>query len=194
MPMTIPASPVTARSIASWREARPIEPVSSATPVASAAPPSIPPWARSPSIAVIERWCCWASTSVGASSAAWPPESTTCSIARSATSVLPDPTSPCSSRFIGWSRASSVASTSPISRWPAVSSKGRRSSNAASSPDGRPALERAPCARCAARRRASTSCSTSASSKRNRFCAAPTWLHSSGAWIQRSACITSSRP
>ena len=40
------------------------------------APPSMPPSARSPSIAVIERWCCWASTSVGASSAAWPPEST----------------------------------------------------------------------------------------------------------------------
>ena len=40
---------------------------------------------------MIERWCCWASTSVGASSAACPPESTTWSIARSATSVLPGP-------------------------------------------------------------------------------------------------------
>ena len=54
----------------------------------------------------------------------------------------------------------------------------------------RPGLPCAPCARCAARRRASTSWSTSASSKRKRFCAAPSWLHSSGPWIQRSACMT----
>ena len=42
-------------------------------------------------MAEIDRWCCWASTSVGASSTACPPESTTRSIARSATSVLPEP-------------------------------------------------------------------------------------------------------
>jgi hypothetical protein len=42
---------------------------------------------------------------VGASRAACPPASTTCSMARSATMVLPEPTSPCSSRFIGESRA-----------------------------------------------------------------------------------------
>ena len=42
-----------------------------------------------------------ASTSVGASSADCPPESATASIARSATSVLPEPTSPCTSRCIG---------------------------------------------------------------------------------------------
>ena len=137
--MTIPASPVTIRSIASCRAALPIEPVRSTTLVASAAPPSIPPCARSPSIAEIERWCCWASTSVGARSAACPPLSTTWSIARSATRVLPEPTSPWSSRFIGWSRASSSATRSPISRWPAVSSKGRRASKAARIPSGRPA-------------------------------------------------------
>ena len=56
----------------------------------------------------IERWCCWASTSVGASSAACPPESTTWSIARRATTVLPEPTSPWSSRCIGWPWPSSV--------------------------------------------------------------------------------------
>ena len=77
-----------------------------------------PPSARSPSIAEIERWCCAASTSVGASSAAWPPASMTASIARSATTVLPEPTSPCSSRCIGRSGASSSASCSPTAPLP----------------------------------------------------------------------------
>ena len=45
--------------------------------------------------------CCSASVSVGAISAAWPPCSTARSIAYSATTVLPDPTSPISSRCIG---------------------------------------------------------------------------------------------
>ena len=52
----------------------------------------------------------------GASSAAWPPASTTRSIARSATRVLPEPTSPWSSRFIGWSRASSLGDAARRSR------------------------------------------------------------------------------
>ena len=56
VPTTMPASPVTMRDIASARAAFGIEPVSSATVVPSAAPsPSMPPAARSPSIAVIER-------------------------------------------------------------------------------------------------------------------------------------------
>ena len=91
------------------------DPVSSATRVPRSVPPSRPRSASGPSIAVIERWCCWASTSVGASSAAWPPESTTVSIARSATTVLPEPTSPCSSRCIGWVRARSAAIVRPTS-------------------------------------------------------------------------------
>ena len=45
--------------------------------------------------------CCSASVSVGAISAAWPPDSTARSIAYSATTVLPEPTSPISSRCIG---------------------------------------------------------------------------------------------
>ena len=56
-----------------------------------------------PSIRAIDRTCCPASTSVGAMRADWPPLSATCSMARSATSVLPEPTSPCTSRFIGQS-------------------------------------------------------------------------------------------
>ena len=55
VPMTMPASPVTIRDIDSARAALGIDPVSSATVVPSAAPPSMPPAARSPSIAVIER-------------------------------------------------------------------------------------------------------------------------------------------
>ncbi len=89
------------------------EPVSSATRVAVSAPPSIPPSARSPSRFRSVRACCAASTSVGASSAAWPPASTTCSIARTDTTVLPEPTSPCSSRCIGLCAASSVAISAP---------------------------------------------------------------------------------
>ena len=53
------------------------------------------------------RWCCSASVSVGAISAAWAPFSTARSIACSATTVLPAPTSPISSRCIGRSRARS---------------------------------------------------------------------------------------
>ncbi len=137
VPMTMPASPDAAasndrlRALAAWL------PVSSATVVPCSAPPSMPPRARSPSMAVIERWCCAASTSVGASSAACPPASMAASIARRATTVLPEPTSPCSSRCIGRSDASSAVSTSPISRCPAVSSKGSRASKSASSPPGR---------------------------------------------------------
>ena len=73
---------------------------------------------------VMDRWCCWASTSVGASSAAWPPESTTRSIARSATTVLPEPTSPWSRRCIGWGCARSASISAPISAVPSVRTNG----------------------------------------------------------------------
>ncbi len=59
-------------------------------------------------MAVIDRWCWDARTSVGASSAAWPPESIAASMARRATMVLPEPTSPWRSRCMGRSRASSA--------------------------------------------------------------------------------------
>ena len=109
---------------------------------------------------------CWvASTSVGASSAAWPPESTTASIARSATTVLPEPTSPCSSRCIGLGRASSAAHLAPISRLPGGQGErqggveGGEQPRRGAGPHGRPGSRAA-----AARRRASTSWSISASS------------------------------
>ena len=126
VPITMPAWPEAMSSRAGVRWALVIDPVSRATVVPSSAPPSMPPAARSPSSAVIERWCCWASTSVGARSAAWPPESMTRSMARRATTVLPEPTSPWSSRFIGQDRASSPKIVSLISRCPSVRGHGRR--------------------------------------------------------------------
>ncbi len=134
VPMTMPASPEAASSRAWRRAAVGWLPVSRRTWVPCAWPPSIPPSARSPSIWVIERWCCWARTSVGASRAACPPESTTVSIARSATTVLPEPTSPCSSRCIGCacSRSSSMARLTAT--WPSVRANGSRASNASRTP------------------------------------------------------------
>ena len=101
VPITMPAVPDAASSSAARRAAADIEPVSSTTRVPSSEPPRVPAWARSPSRSLMVTACWAASTSVGASSAAWPPASTTCSIARSASTVLPEPTSPCSSRCIG---------------------------------------------------------------------------------------------
>ena len=53
--------------------AAPCEPVSSATRVACSAPSSSPARPSGPSSSLIDRWCCWASTSVGASSTACRP-------------------------------------------------------------------------------------------------------------------------
>src|SRR4051794_6947585 len=68
---------------------------------------------------------CWeARTSGGASSAACPPASTTCAMARRATTVFPEPTSPWRRRCIGWWRANPEGPPSPTSRWPSPGSKG----------------------------------------------------------------------
>ena len=73
--------------------------------------------------AEIVRKCCLASSSVGAISAACSPASATRSIAMSATRVLPDPTSPCSSRSIrvGWPRSASISANA--SAWAGVMGK-----------------------------------------------------------------------
>ena len=63
----------------------------------------------------IVRKCCSASTSVGAISAPCRPASTARRSVASATTVLPEPTSPCSSRCIGVVRARS-RSISAIAR------------------------------------------------------------------------------
>ena len=189
MPTTMPASPVTMSSRVRRRSAVDWLPVSSATRVPCSAPPSMPPSARSPSIAVIVRWCCAASTSVGASRAAWPPESTAASMARSATMVLPEPTSPWSSRCIGTSRPISSAIVVPISTCPAVRVNGSRASNASSSPPARAGRGVVVCPDAARRRCASVTCRTKASSYRSRRRAASTSSIVSGVWMPRSASV-----
>ena len=71
VPMTMPASPAAISARTYFFCAVVIDPVSSATRAASSAPPSWPPMANGPRTSVIDRTCCAASTSVGASSAHW---------------------------------------------------------------------------------------------------------------------------
>ena len=61
--------------------------------------------------------------------AAWCPPWTAVSMAATATTVLPTPTSPWSRRCIGWGPARSAVISAMASRWPSVSSKGRPSTN-----------------------------------------------------------------
>ena len=76
--------------------------------------------------------CCSASTSVGAISAPWWPPSTATSRAATATTVLPEPTSPCSSRCMGSGPARSSRMAAMARRWAAVGLKGRPSTNRSS--------------------------------------------------------------
>lgn len=145
------------------------------------------------SAAVIEKHL-GITTSVGARSAAWPPASITCNMARSATTVFPEPTSPCSSRFMGAACASSAARVLPTAAWPAVSVKGRSWSKAARRPSvtGRRAV--ASSAASWARRLASADCSTRASWYRNRSRARFQSAAISGAWMSRYASATGRKP
>ena len=150
------AAPLASRSSSSRRRAAVVEPVSSSTGMC-------PPSSESS-----VRWCCSASVSVGAMNAAWAPFSTARSMAASAIAVLPEPTSPISSRCIGRSRARS-ASISPMAlTWSPVSSNGsdhrHRSTitpRAASGRAFRPS-------RRARRRPATASCSRNSSSNASR--------------------------
>ena len=153
VPTMIPASPEAILNSADFFTAAGIEPVRQTTSVAcSGAPRTPPPIPSSPISPTIVWWCCWASTSVGASRTAWPPASTTASMARSATRVLPDPTSPCNSRCMGWVRARSANTSSLTRRCPSVSVNGRRASNASSNPSGRRGRGPADCRAFSARR------------------------------------------
>ena len=194
VPMTMPATPDAASSRACRRAAAGSEPVSNAIRVACSPEPKRPAWPRSPSMASIERACCAASTSVGASSAAWAPESMTCSIARSATTVLPEPTSPCSRRCIGWARPRSSEICAPTSSWPAVSVNGSRWSNASASPPRAGAAAGPGWPRRPVRRNASVSCTPRASSQASRRRAAAYSPRSAGRWMRRSAESRSIRP
>ena len=88
------------------------------------APPSCPAIASGPRTSRMDRACWAARTSVGASSAHWYPASTICNMASTETMVLPEPTSPCSMRFMGRLADSSADSTSSTSLWPSVNSNG----------------------------------------------------------------------
>ena len=209
VPTTIPAAPDCTSSSAARRSLAESEPVRSTIRVArslvsssTGADPSSsaksaagsPARPSGPSIARSDRACWAASTSVGASSTVCRPASTTCSIARRATTVLPDPTSPCSSRLSGRGAASASARSAPTFCCPAVSAKGSRASNAAASPSstrgqggaGRSdATSFSPC---------STSCRASASSQVSRRIAGFVSSSVAGRWMSRSARPSPTRP
>ncbi len=186
MPTTMRAWPLTMRSSARLRSAVESWPVSRVG-ISSAA-------RSGPSDAVSERRCWLASTSVGASSADWPPVSATASIARSATSVLPEPTSPCTSRFIGQVRAMSVAISSPTSRWSPVSSKGSWASSRSRWPPAVGIRGVAGRARAACRRCRSAVWRTNASWKRRASRPRFQSTSFSGRWTPSSASRYGSRP
>lgn len=194
VPITMPASPVTRSSSACLRAAVPMDPVSTTTLVARSDPPSMPPSASSPIISTTERWCCWARTSVGASMAACPPASTTASMARRATRVLPEPTSPCSSRCIGWSVARSSKISFETFCWPSVRVKGRRASKEVSRPSAAGMRGTAGSWASAWRRRASATWRTNASSHFSRARASAMSALVWGRWIFSRASGRETRP
>ena len=113
------------------------------------------------------RKCCSASTSVGAISAPCRPASTARSSVASATTVLPEPTSPWSSRCIGVVRARSRSISAIACSWASVSVNGSTSRyRSRSSPAGGSAS--ATSRSRSAVRRASASWSTRSSSKASR--------------------------
>ena len=131
VPTITPAAPDSIASRASRRWAERAEPVNSTTVVPSTVAPdprSESASASGPRSRRIPEACWDARTSVGASKTAWPPAATTSSIARTATTVFPLPTSPCSSRCMGTSRARSAAISFPTAACPPVRVKGRPAS------------------------------------------------------------------
>ena len=75
--------------------------------------------------------CCWARIVVGTSISTWRPADAALNAARTATSVLPNPTSPHTSRSIGRSDSMSSLTTSMAASWSSVSSNGKDSSRRA---------------------------------------------------------------
>ena len=73
--------------------------------------------------------CCLTSRVVGTSIATCLPSCTALNAARTATSVLPKPTSPESSRSIGMGRSMSALTSSMVCSWSGVSAKGNASSS-----------------------------------------------------------------
>ena len=131
---------------------------------------------------------CWpASTSVGAMMAAWWPDSTASRHAARATTVLPDPTSPWSRRFMGCGRAMAAETSSMARRCPAVSSNG---SEATKVPISSPSVRWTTPTSCAATRclrNPTPSSRTNSSSNFSRSWARARSSCVSGKWIRRMA-------
>ena len=122
--------------------------------------------------------CCRASRSVGARSAPWRPARATAASAWAATAVLPEPTSPCSSRSIGVGRARSSRMAVIAVAWSAVSSTG-----AADAP-----RERARRARSGSRRRPwsiERDCGAASRTRCRRRPTIPSWSASSSSKASR---------
>ncbi len=171
------SSPLASLPSRSARRPAGVEPVSSAA------------WTSSPGISFCSvAKCCSASVSVGAISAAWAPDSTARSIAYSATTVLPEPTSPISSRCIGRSPTMSSSTAAIALRWSPVGVNGSesRSQRSVSAPGGSSAAACAPSRR-RARRRRSAICSSRSSSNASRR-RPPSW---SPKWAASSAAARS---
>ena len=75
--------------------------------------------------------CCWARIVVGTSMSTWRPDVATLNAARTATSVLPKPTSPHTSRSIGCGASRSCLTASIATPWSSVSSNGNEASRRA---------------------------------------------------------------
>ena len=80
------------------------------------------------------RWCCRASSVVGTTTATWEPDMAATKAARSATSVLPKPTSPQIRRSIGRPAAMSSSTSAMARAWSSVSAKGKRAQNSSQAP------------------------------------------------------------
>mmetsp|Transcript_10120 Transcript_10120/g.29077 ORF Transcript_10120/g.29077 Transcript_10120/m.29077 type:complete len:204 (-) Transcript_10120:1880-2491(-) len=121
VPITICSDPSARPSSVCRRGAALVLPVSMAT-LGTSAPAPCSLAMRSSML----RLCCAARTSVGAISATCHPHLAAASIARKATAVFPEPTSPCSSRSIGFplQRSSRISETAFC--WSPVSWNGRK--------------------------------------------------------------------
>ncbi len=161
-------------------------------------------------------WCCSARTSVGTMRAPWWPPWTAANRAATATTVLPDPTSPWRSRCMGSGPAISAKMAARARRWALVSSKGRPERNrrtrsgpsAASSRVAWPPsavgpvasraetawrMARASCSR-ARRRSIRASCRRNSSSKASRRRAGTVSTSVSGRWAPPKASVRPTRP
>ena len=168
--MTMPASPLATSSSARRAGAAGSDPVSRATRVPSSAPPSIPPAARSPSIAR-DRAVVLRGEHLGGRQqrglAAGVDDARASPAARRPS--CPSRPRPAAAGASGAARARSAASSAPTARCPAVSANGSRASKASSRPPGTGRARGGRRGRAAsARRWASATCSTNASSKRSR--------------------------